>query len=402
MLRQDNSMIRDLLKQEDVTKYEIAEEKVNFSYFGDKPSYLETKNLEPIRVSIYGDYPHFEKATAYFMLKKAGVIFGERFDAEKKWDIGWFWDPRITLNKGANKIRERSKKIKMINLFLQDTSKNFVAESVEQHFGYTFKIDPNTYQGYCIAKHNGNGTKSCFFLKCPINADEIFHDHCYQKIINFSSKTEEGVLNEIRVPIFKNIIPFAFFKRRSKGLRFTSKNRSMKIGNPLEYLSEEECKNIISYCNKIGLEYGELDILRCDESGLIYIIDVNNTPWWPPNNLSDTDRNISLNLMWNAFLEAFLPDKFQYYHVPDENIDDFVNVNKPRERLKISYNALKYVSTVPYEFNYKQLLERLHRVIPAPKKPSPKKPAPKKQENQGSVLESIVNGFIDSIKPFSI
>ena len=303
--------IRSLLQQEDADDYELENprEKVDFSYFGDQPSYLESKRLPPIKIYIYGNYSHFEKATAYFMLRKAGVEFSDNY-REKYYDIGWFWDSRITVDKTTKKCRQQSREVRFINYFLIDTSKDFVAKSMESHFGYTFKIDPRSFNGYCIAKHNGNGTKSCFFLKCPIDADEVFHDHCYQKIINYSSETDRSTLYEVRVPIFKNIIPFTFFKTRNKGLRFTSKNRSMQIVPANAHLSNEELESIIEYCRTIGLEYGELDILRCDDTKQIYIIDVNNTAWWPPNKLGDIDRNIALNMMWNAWLEAFLPDKF--------------------------------------------------------------------------------------------
>jgi len=361
---QEMKSIREMLTQEDVDDYELENprEKVDYSYFGDSPSYLESKNLPPINIYIYGNYAHFEKATAYFMLRKAGCHFSNHYN--EKFDIGWFWDARISIDKTQKKIREQSKELKFINLFLIDTSKEFVAKTMEQHFGYTFKIDPKSFTGYCIAKHNGNGTKSCFFLKCPIDAEEVFTDHCYQKIINFSSKNDQNILYEIRVPVFKNIIPFIFFKTRNRGLRFTSKNKSMEITPATLHLSSEECLKILSYCRKIGLEYGELDILRCDITGQIYIIDVNNTAWWPPNKLGDISRNIALNMMWNAFLEAFLPSKFQEYHVPDQYIDDYKNNKNPnkniRSRKDISYNEYKFVGKDSY-FPYEELWKELNK-----------------------------------------
>ena len=411
MSKNDLKNIRDLLKQDDVSLIEMKEEKVNYSYFGDQMSYLQSKNQKPIKVNIYGDFHHFEKSTVYFMLKKAGCEFQEPF--EGYFDLGWFWDPRIVIQKNNPKIVKRSHKLKFINLFLKDTSKDYVSKTVEEHFGYTFKIEPKSYHGYCIAKHNANGTKSCFFLKCPINADEIFHDHCYQKIITMSSKTEKDVLNELRVPIFRNIIPFIFFKRRSKGLRFTSKNKSMVITNPLNHLSLDECNSIIKYCEKIGLEYGELDILRCDDTGKIYIIDVNNTAWWPPNSLGDTDRNIALNLMWNAFLETFLPAKYNDYHVPDEYLDDYVSINRTIPKKKVSYADLKFVCKEPYELNYKEKLKQLYKNLP---KQSPQKKDDKKQNDQNNAKtvpqtvvakkeepqKNFIQKIVSTITPFSI
>ena len=360
--RAEIEKIKNMLRLDNPDVYELENprEAVDFAYFGDEASYLQKKNTQPLKIYIYGNYPHFEKATAYFMLRKAGANFVNKF--EKNADIGWFWDSQIKLDKKTDKMYDFTKDLRFLNFFLVNTSKEFVARSMEEHFGYTFKINPRTFNGYCIAKHNGNGTKSCFFLKCPIHADEVFHDHCYQKIINYTSKSDSSTLYEIRVPIFKNIIPFTFFKTRNKGLRFTSKNRSMDIVPATAHLSEQECQDIIMYCRRIGLEYGEIDILRSDEDGKIYIIDVNNTPWWPPNKLGDIDRNIALNMMWNAFIQGFFPDKMGTYYIPDEHLDDFMNHKRPeknnRNRKIINQEQFRFIAK-DYEFPYQKMRDEL-------------------------------------------
>jgi hypothetical protein len=360
--RAEMEKIRNMLKLDNPDVYELdnPREAVDFAYFGDEASYLQKKNVPPLKFYIYGNYPHFEKATAYFMLRKAGANFVNKFDRNA--DIGWFWDSQIKLDKKTDKTFDFTKELRFLNYFLVNTSKEFVAKSMEEHFGYTFKINPRTFNGYCIAKHNGNGTKSCFFLKCPINADEVFHDHCYQKIINYSNKSDSSTLYELRVPIFKNIIPFTFFKTRNKGLRFTSKNRSMEIVPATAHLSEQECQDIIMYCRRIGLEYGEIDILRSDDDGKIYIIDVNNTPWWPPNKLGDIDRNIALNMMWNALIQGFFPEKMGTYYIPDDHLDDFVNHKKPeknnRNRKIINQEQFRFIGK-DYEFPYQKMRDEL-------------------------------------------
>ena len=347
------------LTNADDYELENPREQVDYGYFGKNVS---QKSLLPIKVYIYGNYAHFEKSTIYFMFRKQGVDFRSKIDTN--FDIGFFWDARMQLNKKGKNIKEiiNKKKMRLINYFLIDTSKQFVGKSVQEHFGYTFTVNPKTYNGYCIAKHNGNGTKSCFFLKCPINADEIFEDHSYQKIINYSDKKNKSILYELRLPIFGNIIPFAFFKTRNRGLRFTSKNKKMEIVPANKYLSNDELEKILSYCRKVGFECGEIDILRHDEDGQIYIIDINNTSWWPPNKLFEVKRNIALNLMWNAWLEHFLPDKFSRFHIPDNKIDDYLSpkdekVNN-RERLKISYNDYKYVKNKKQSIDFFKLASK--------------------------------------------
>jgi hypothetical protein len=132
----------------------------------------------------------------------------------------------------------------------------------------------------------------------------------------------------------------------------------MNIVPATEHLSEQECENIIMYCQKIGLEYGEIDILRSDDDGKIYIIDVNNTPWWPPNKLGDIDRNIALNMMWNAWIHAYFPDKIKTYYIPDEYLDDFVNNKKPeknnRNRKIINQEKFRFIAK-NYNFPYQKM-----------------------------------------------
>ena len=296
------------------------------------------------------------------MLRKAGVEMSNKLNG--KYDVGIYWDPRMDINKQTPKLKQNGKKIKLINLFLVDTAKGFVAESFETHFGYGYHVDPTTFNGYCISKHNGNGTKSCFFLKCPIEANDIFKDHSYQKIIDYTDKKDPNTLYELRIPIVGGIIPCVLFKTRNRGLRFTSKNRSIQIVNPLKYLTEQECQKIITYCRYIGLEMGEIDVLRSHEDGQIYIIDVNNTSWWPPNKLGDVDRNIVLNLMWNAFLESFIPNKFDEYRVPDNMIDDFIYTKTPeknkRTKVVYKYKENRFIRS-QYRIHYKVMWRQLYR-----------------------------------------
>ena len=356
--------MRQLLTLSDEKEYELENprEKKDFCYFGENKPIAVEKNLTPLKVYVYGNYPHFQKSTTYFMLRKAGVEMSNKLIG--KYDVGIYWDPRMDINKQTPKLKQNGKKIKLINLFLVDTAKGFVAESFGQHFGYEYKVDPTTFNGYCISKHNGNGTKSCFFLKCPIEANDIFKDHSYQQIIDYTDKKDPNTLYELRIPIVGGIIPCVLFKTRNRGLRFTSKNRSIQIVNPLKYLTEQECHKIITYCRYIGLEMGEIDVLRSQEDGQIYIIDVNNTSWWPPNKLGDVDRNIVLNLIWNAFLESFLPNKFNEYRVPDNMIDDFIYTKTPEKNQRVNvvykYKENRFIRS-QYKIQYKVMWRQLYR-----------------------------------------
>ena len=54
-----------------------------------------------------------------------------------------------------------------------------------------------------------------------------------------------------------------------------------------DLLAKEEIEKICLFANKMGLDYCEVDVLRDRDSGLIYIVDANNTPSGPPSPISE-------------------------------------------------------------------------------------------------------------------
>ena len=127
-------------------------------------------------------------------------------------------------------------------------------------------------------------------------------DRVYQKLIN-NCHNDEFVF-DMRVPVFKKTIPFVHLKYKPINDRF-----SLSIKGTLEevnnVLTPEEVKNILHFCENIGLDYGELDILRNKSDGKIYIVDVNNTPTIHLAGLTNQQKHESFIRMSNAFNEAF-------------------------------------------------------------------------------------------------
>jgi len=72
-------------------------------------------------------------------------------------------------------------------------------------------------------------------------------------------------------------------------------------------LKPDEVERLLQFCEAIGLDYGELAVLRDNGDGRIYVVDVNNTPDGPPNDLPDADAEVALQRMADAFTEEFLP-----------------------------------------------------------------------------------------------
>ena len=58
----------------------------------------------------------------------------------------------------------------------------------------------------------------------------------------------------------------------------------------------------------LGLDYGEIDVLRDRNEGKIYIVDVNNNPAGPPEPISALDGNLAIVRLAEAFENTFASD----------------------------------------------------------------------------------------------
>ncbi len=67
--------------------------------------------------------------------------------------------------------------------------------------------------------------------------------------------------------------------------------------------SVEEEKALLDLAARIGLDYGDIDVLP-DADGEIYVVDVNKTTE-SPSNMSDAERKVADQLTAAAFSDLF-------------------------------------------------------------------------------------------------
>ncbi len=208
----------------------------------------------------------------------------------------------LAINLGLSVPEKISKETKTLNINCVDITKRNVESVFANAFGYKLSINPLTFKGKCVKKPNQNASGIGTIIQCPIS--KIDKNYSYQKIIN--SETNSGKLLNMRVPILDKNIPFVYlrFKKKEELLNDTT-SKGVKIKKATDVFSKEERKKIISFCEKIGMDYGELDILRDKADKKIYIIDANNTPFGP-HYLPKKETEKALNLLSNAFEKEFL------------------------------------------------------------------------------------------------
>ncbi|MDJ0634807.1 MAG: hypothetical protein QNJ34_16580 [Xenococcaceae cyanobacterium MO_188.B29] len=270
-------------------------------------------------ILFYPDFP-YKKAALYQICLLLG--YDVINDPQRKFDLAVKWERYATFFENDRILSELSQHNKnIINLNCQDVSKNYTNEVFEQVFSYSLGIDPLTYTGKCVAKSNLNAQHDGKIIDCPIA--QVQARVTYQKLVD--NEVQENAVLDYRVPIFKHEIPLVYIylkKNQNATQRFFGYPSliSVELADVESVFSKDETNKIISFCQKIGLDYGELDILRDKKDRRIYIVDANNTPssrlLFEPVEmpyekclLSFEQRQTVLDKYTKAFKSQFLEDK---------------------------------------------------------------------------------------------
>lgn len=191
-----------------------------------------------------------------------------------------------------------------VNIFNRncvDISKKYIYQAYSLIFGNPLAVDPLVVSGSIVCKSNRNASHDGYILQGPITAIDPEKSYCM--LIDNS----DGIyVIDYRVPIFLDQIPIVYLKRREKANRFSNKNFSVSLVFPQEVFNTDEISKLLAFSREIGMQYGELDVLRDRNSQLIYIVDANNTPFGPPNGLSDKDSSYLLKLLCCSFEDTFI------------------------------------------------------------------------------------------------
>lgn len=212
--------------------------------------------------------------------------------------IMYFHD--VTIRKPDPVIKSLNKDRKVINYNSRDIRKSKIDSLHKKIFGYGLTVNPLTVRGEYIRKGDLNSTHDGKILIKKVKPEKGF---IYQRLVD---NTRNGKACDIRLPIFRNNIPFAYLKYRPLNMRFSDDYTEVKIVKTKKVISDIEYNKIIRLCKSAGLEYGELDALRDRKTGRLYVVDVNNTPAGPSFFLSYKQKLEALKILSGAFNAAFL------------------------------------------------------------------------------------------------
>ncbi len=175
---------------------------------------------------------------------------------------------------------------KVINGYCTDIGKDKVMRVFGEVFGYDLEVDPTAYTGKAVCKSIENAAHDGRIIECPIERREA--GVVYQRLIDnsYNGKT----VQDIRAPVIGGRIPFVYIKERGIDHRFADRNSNALMAETRDILTDDEAKRISIFCERMGLDYGGLDILRDRLSGKIFVVDVNKTCMGPPVPLTLSDK----------------------------------------------------------------------------------------------------------------
>jgi hypothetical protein len=197
----------------------------------------------------------------------------------------------------------------IINKHCTNVKKDYVDQIFSEIFGYTLFLDPKTHRGNCIEKSTQQAIHGAKIVSCPREPDTairysatgISQTRTYQKIID--TRFEKDKLRELRVPIIGNEIKTIFVKElgvKNMFHPYPENYYKVYMASPEGYLWPDEIEKLEQFSKKFSFDFAEVDVLRSNYDGLIYVVDVNNIPMGSLFNHLD-NKIEAINVMANQF-----------------------------------------------------------------------------------------------------
>jgi hypothetical protein len=237
----------------------------------------------------------------YFICHRLGYKMTN--DPNAKADLVMYFND-ITTSVPDATLLELKKHHDVVNSECFDISKEHVEDVFSKVFGYGMRVDPTTATGLYVKKSDINARHDGAILDHPTTPEP---GYIYQKLIdNVSGDTAI----DMRTVVMNGTIPMMICRIKSTEDRFDNTVRSIPTTVSEKY-TPDEIEKIIEFTKEMKLQYCELDVLRDNEDGKIYIVDVNPTPSGPPeSHLGVQAYRTFLDTMATNFEKNFLNGQF--------------------------------------------------------------------------------------------
>jgi hypothetical protein len=110
---------------------------------------------------------------------------------------------------------------------------------------------------------------------------------------------------DIRVSIVTQVRKQCYVKLRPIADRFSNENAKAWLAPTDIFLDSSEIALVNEFCQRIKLDFGQLDLCRDNISNRLYIVDANNTPFGPANGMAKDDSIAAITELAVDFVSEF-------------------------------------------------------------------------------------------------
>jgi len=210
----------------------------------------------------------------------------------------------------------------IINCKCLNIKKDYIDDKFKEVFGYSIRIDPTTHRGMCVKKTTQNAVHNAKIIECPIGAHLVDvlprysmsgteHTVMYQKMIDTRRSNLEirdfrfVVMGYQPVFLFEKLMDTQSFSHVKKdGFLRTYGYQPSQFNM---FFAEDEINKIKEFIIRCGYDFVEIDVLRDNSTGLIYIIDANPVPGGGIFQ-SMHDGEYTIEYLSNKYKETYLRD----------------------------------------------------------------------------------------------
>lgn len=191
--------------------------------------------------------------------------FGSPVDLVIAWETGTWLPARV-----ADRLPSLA-----LNRRCTDISKTVVDRAWAEVSGHSISVDPLTWDGPLVVKPVANGVRGGRIVAGPLVARR---PHVvYQRLVDCRV---DGRVHTLRPIVFEGRMLVVYEKWRAATDWFSGPEE-VALRQPDDVFSAPEQGWLLRFAEALGLDYGELDVVRDSATGLIYAVDANRTPIRP-------------------------------------------------------------------------------------------------------------------------
>jgi hypothetical protein len=190
----------------------------------------------------------------------------------------------------------------MVNGGCLDIGKHRLEAAARAALGYGLAVDPTVACGPCVVKSDENARHDGRVVMTPVASP--VPGAVYQRLVDTADA--RGMLEELRVVVVAGAVPAVYLKRRPAADRFGHGAATAVLVRPDDVLDPPELAGVLRVCAHMGLDLGELDVLRDRRDGRVHVVDVNRTPWGPPRALGRRAAMAAVRRQAEAVARAWL------------------------------------------------------------------------------------------------